>query len=196
MPPGNRSVTDGARNSFSGWLVFTDWGGFSLCICECIFKRLNIESFGRRNDIRTCLALRRIFDHHYVFIAAKIYISRLAQLVERVTSNDEVSRSSRLMGRLFPHTGYPPSTPIVRAQYDFEAHSRRRVISAHLQDSISLQNVPQQLHDMSRAATMPAILICSGEDSNFITLVQVRSSLCPFSSIGSGTSTSSISMRL
>ena len=27
--------------------------------------------------------------------------SRLAQLVERVTSNDEVSRSSRLMGILF-----------------------------------------------------------------------------------------------
>ena len=28
-------------------------------------------------------------------------ISRLAQLVERVTSNDEVSRSSRLMGMFF-----------------------------------------------------------------------------------------------
>lgn len=27
--------------------------------------------------------------------------SRLAQLVERVTSNDEVSRSSRLMGTFF-----------------------------------------------------------------------------------------------
>ena len=30
------------------------------------------------------------------------YESRLAQLVERVTSNDEVSRSSRLMGNIFP----------------------------------------------------------------------------------------------
>ena len=30
-----------------------------------------------------------------------ILISRLAQLVERVTSNDEVSRSSRLMGIFF-----------------------------------------------------------------------------------------------
>ena len=28
-------------------------------------------------------------------------VSRLAQLVERVTSNDEVSRSSRLMGIFF-----------------------------------------------------------------------------------------------
>ena len=30
-----------------------------------------------------------------------ITVSRLAQLVERVTSNDEVSRSSRLMGIIF-----------------------------------------------------------------------------------------------
>ena len=31
----------------------------------------------------------------------KVINSRLAQLVERVTSNDEVSRSSRLMGTFF-----------------------------------------------------------------------------------------------
>ena len=32
---------------------------------------------------------------------ARHTVSRLAQLVERVTSNDEVSRSSRLVGKLF-----------------------------------------------------------------------------------------------
>ena len=36
--------------------------------------------------------------------------SRLAQLVERVTSNDEVSRSSRLMGRLFGAQLMPASS--------------------------------------------------------------------------------------
>ena len=32
---------------------------------------------------------------------ARHTVSRLAQLVERVTSNDEVSRSSRLVGNIF-----------------------------------------------------------------------------------------------
>lgn len=35
---------------------------------------------------------------YYVVFSVKLVTSRLAQLVERVTSNDEVSRSSRLMG--------------------------------------------------------------------------------------------------
>ena len=39
-----------------------------------------------------------IYEHNH--------ISRLAQLVERVTSNDEVSRSSRLMGMLFSSSRY------------------------------------------------------------------------------------------
>lgn len=45
-------------------------------------------------------------------------MSRLAQLVERVTSNDEVSRSSRLMGISFYHkdmnhrTRFPVTTMI------------------------------------------------------------------------------------
>ena len=34
-------------------------------------------------------------------------LSRLAQLVERVTSNDEVSRSSRLMGTSFSSFSFP-----------------------------------------------------------------------------------------
>jgi hypothetical protein len=34
----------------------------------------------------------------FIMHCEQVSISRLAQLVERVTSNDEVSRSSRLMG--------------------------------------------------------------------------------------------------
>ena len=41
----------------------------------------------------------------------KLFNSRLAQLVERVTSNDEVSRSSRLMGIHFV-TGHFSVTPV------------------------------------------------------------------------------------
>ena len=47
-----------------------------------------------------------MIQHEYVQLSIE-NMSRLAQLVERVTSNDEVSRSSRLMGTLFVSYHHP-----------------------------------------------------------------------------------------
>ena len=82
----------------------------------CFFIRLTIHEFfspSSSTASKTIVAslARRPFDvlevtRHFPYLKSEAYgactllmfVSRLAQLVERVTSNDEVSRSSRLMG--------------------------------------------------------------------------------------------------